>query len=257
MGLSVVITTFNEAENIANCIRSVENLADEIVLMDNFSTDGTTELARSLQAKVFQRKFDNFSENKNAAIEKASNEWILILDADEQLTPELQREIKNRLASGAEVDAFRIKRDTYFCGRKVRCWSHGSVVRLFRKNRAHYNPAKFVHEELIVDGGVQMLQHPMKHYTFQSYEQYLPKVHFYTTLSAREAYQRGERASWFSLWLLPPVRFIKTYFFKSGILDGIPGLLIAYFSAYSVYLKMAKLWELQASNSPKHSDGEK
>jgi glycosyltransferase involved in cell wall biosynthesis len=250
MALSVVITTFNEAENIANCIRSVDNLADEIVLMDNFSTDRTVEMARSLHSKVFQREFDNFSENKNAAIEKASNEWILILDADEQLTPELQREIKNRLASGSEVDAFRIKRDTYFCGRKVRCWSRGSVVRLFKKNHARYNPAKLVHEELIVDGGrVQMLQHPMKHYTFQSYEQYLPKVHFYTTLAAREAFQRGERASWFSLWLLPPVRFIKTYFFKSGILDGIPGLLISYFSAYSVYLKMAKLWELHASKS--------
>jgi glycosyltransferase involved in cell wall biosynthesis len=247
VALSVIIPTFNEAPNIAECIHSVKDLAEEIIVMDNFSTDGTPDIARSFPVNVFQRKFDNFSLNKNAAIEKASHEWILQLDADERLTDELRNEIKTVLnAPGA--DAYRIKRETYYCGRKVRCWSSKSVIRLFRKERAKYDPARLVHEELVVNGGpIPTLQHPMEHYTFRSFEQYLPKVHSFTTLAAREAFQKGNRSGWLEMSLYPPARFLRTYFFKGGILDGVPGLMISFLSAYTVYLKMAKLWELQNS----------
>jgi glycosyltransferase involved in cell wall biosynthesis len=248
LALSVVIPTFNEAVNIASCIQSVENLANEIIVMDNFSSDGTADIARSLKALVYERRFDNFSQNKNAAIEKSSNEWILLLDADERVTPELKLEIQDVLKASPTADAFRIKRDTFYGGRKVRCWSDKSVTRLFRKNKAKYDPAKLVHEELVVNGGaIQTLRQPLQHYTFRSFEQYLPKVHSFTSLAAREAYQKGERAGWVSLAVLPPARFLRTYLFKGGILDGVPGLLIAGLSAYTVYLKNAKLWELQNS----------
>jgi glycosyltransferase involved in cell wall biosynthesis len=248
LALSVVIPTFNESQNIASCIQSVENLATEILVLDNFSQDGTPEIARSLNAQVHQRAFDNFSANKNAAIELASNDWILILDADERLTAALRNEIQSTLNSPAGADAFRIKRDAYFCGKKVRCWSGRSVIRLFHKGKAAYDSAKLVHEELVVNGRIGSLQHPMEHYTFRSLEQYLPKVHSFTSLAAREAYQKGTRASWFGLFLYPTFRFLKTYFVKGGILDGIPGLIIAWLAAYTVFLKMAKLWELQNSH---------
>jgi glycosyltransferase involved in cell wall biosynthesis len=248
LALSVVIPTFNESQNIASCIQSVENLATEILVMDNFSQDGTPEIARSLNAQVHQRAFDNFSANKNAAIELASNDWVLILDADERLTPELRKEIQSILNSPAAADAFRIKRDAYFCGQKVRCWSGGSVTRLFHKGKAKYDSAKLVHEDLIVNGSIASLQYSMEHYTFRSLEQYLPKVHSFTSLAAREAYQKGTRASWFALFLYPPFRFLKTYFIKGGILDGIPGLVIASLAGYSVFLKIAKLWELQTTH---------
>ena len=246
--LSVVIPTFNESQNIASCIQSVENLAAEILVMDNFSQDGTSEIARSLNAQVHQRAFDNFSANKNAAIELTSNDWVLILDADERLTPALRNEIKSMLNSPRGADAFRIKRDAYFWGKKVRCWSGGSVTRLFHKGKAKYDSTKLVHEELVVNGAIASLQHPMEHYTFRSLEQYLPKVHSFTSLAAREAYEKGTRASWFALFLYPPLRFLRTYFIKGGILDGIPGLVIASLAGYTIFLKIAKLWELQNSH---------
>jgi glycosyltransferase involved in cell wall biosynthesis len=245
--LSVIIPTFNEAENIASCLESVRNFANEILVLDNFSQDGTAELARSLDATVHQRRFDNFSANKNAAIELAESDWIFILDADERLTPRLREEITSVIAS-PKNDAYAVKRDTYFCGKKVRCWSGRSVVRLFRKEKAAYDPSKLVHEELIVHGPTGMLQHALDHHTFRSFEQYIPKIETFTTLAAREAFQKGKRATWLSLILYPPFRFLKTYFLRGGILDGIPGLLIAGLSAYSVFLKNAKLWELQQSH---------
>ena len=247
VGLSVVIPTFNEAQNIASCIQSVEELADEIIVMDNFSTDGTAEIARSMKARVFEREFDNFSVNKNAAIEKSTQDWILLLDADERLTPELRSEIRNILG-GPSASAYRIKRDTFYCGHRVRCWSNKSVTRLFRKGTANYDPAKLVHEELVVNGGtIETLQQALQHYTFRSFEQYLPKVHSFTTLAAREAFQQGRQAGWLSITVYPLLRFVRTYFFKGGILDGVPGLVISWLSAYTVYLKLAKLWELQNS----------
>jgi hypothetical protein len=245
--LTVLIPTFNEAENIRECIESVADLASEILVMDNFSSDETPEIARHLNATVHQRAFDNFSTNKNAAIELAACEWILILDADERLTPALREEIATVVASPT-AEAYGIDRETYFCGARVRCWSGKSVVRLFRKGRAHYNLAKLVHEELAVDGRIGSLKNPMLHYTFRSFEQYLPKIQAFTSLAAQEEFKKGKRTGLLSLLLYPPMRFLKTYALRGGIFDGIPGILIAWLSAYSIYLKHAKLWELQKSH---------
>lgn len=244
--LSVIIPTRNEAANIQACIQSVGDLAQEIVVVDNFSEDATTQIAESMSARVFQRKFDNFSANKNAAIEKAVADWVLLLDADERLTPALRSEIATTIATPeTSANAFRIRRETFFKTRRVRCWSSSSVVRLFRRNKARYNSAKLVHEELLVDGSVDSLIHPIEHYTFRSFDQYLPKVHSFTTLAAIEAHQNGKRTGWASLAFLPPLRFLRTYLLKGGILDGVPGLIISSLAAYTIYLKHSKLWELQ------------
>jgi hypothetical protein len=168
----------------------------------------------------------------------------LILDADERLTAALRDEIA-RVLSSPDATAYAIDRETYFCGKRVRCWSGKSVVRLFRKHKAHYNPEKMVHEELIVDGNVGSLQNPMLHYTFRSFDQYLPKVQSFTSLAAQEEFKNGNRTGLFKLLLYPPFRFLKTYLIRGGIFDGVAGLLIAWLSAYSIFLKHAKLWELQ------------
>ena len=249
--LSVVIPTRNEAANIAACIESVRDIAQEIIVQDNFSEDDTAHIAGSMSALVFQREFDNFSANKNTAIDRAANEWVLLLDADERVTPSLRKEIAATISSASAADAYRIKRDTYFAGRRVRCWSSSTVIRLFKKHRARYDPTKLVHEELVVEGGnIQTLRHPIEHYTFRSFEQYLPKIHSFTSLAAIEAFQKGKRFRWHSMLVYPPSRFLRTYFFKGGILDGVPGLIIATLSAYTVYLKQAKLWELQNNGGP-------
>jgi len=242
--LSVLIPTFNEAENIADCIRSIGDLADELLVMDSFSTDRTVEIARSLHADVQQRAFDNYSKNKNAALDQLSHNWVLVLDADERLSEPLRQEIREVLA-GPTCDAYRIDRETFFKSRRVRCWSSGSVLRLFRRDKAHFREDRLVHEELIIQGSVGHLKSPMLHYTFRSFSQYLPKMHSFAELAARQAHQEGRRASRTGLLLHPPVRFLKTYLLRGGIWDGIPGLLIAWLSAYSIYLKYARLWELQ------------
>jgi glycosyltransferase involved in cell wall biosynthesis len=247
VALSVIIPAFNEAQNIAACIESIDGLASEIIVIDNFSEDGTAEIARSLKAQVHQRTFDNFSANKNAAIELTSNDWILIVDADERLTPALRSEIAHVVENSHGIYAYRIPRETFFSGKRVRCWSGGSVTRLFKKDKASYPSSKLVHEELQVNGRTGTLNHPLEHYTFRSFDQYMPKVNAFTTLAARQAFDNGKRAGWGSLLFFPVFRFLRTYLIKGGILDGVPGLLIASLAAYTVYLKQAKLWELQKS----------
>lgn len=246
--LSVLIPTLNEEGNISACIDSVREIADEILVMDNFSTDRTTEISRAAGAIVHQRKFDHFAANKNAGIELLQNDWVLILDADERLTPVLRKEIRDAIRK-PQAEAYAILRDTFFCGRMVRCWSGRVVVRLFRKGKARYNPERIVHEGLIVQGRTGKLRNPMKHYTFRSHDQYLPKIHLYTKLAALEAFQRGERASMSALIFSLPIRFLKNYVFSAGFLDGIPGLFIAWLAAYSMYFKLAKLWEMENSKA--------
>jgi glycosyltransferase involved in cell wall biosynthesis len=243
--LSVLIPTLNEEENIRSCIESVRDIADEILVFDSFSLDHTVEIARSLGARVEQRKFDNYSAQKNAALQMLRNEWVLNLDADERLTPDLRSEIAGLLkdnASGAA--AYAVPRHAIFNNRRLRCWSTRSTVRLFRRSNAHYDPNRSVHEHLIVNGPIGRLLHPILHYSFRSVAQYMPKVEQFTTLSAADAMKNGERAGLVKLLLYPPARFVKAYFFRGGILDGVPGILIAWLSAYSTYLKYAKLRHL-------------
>jgi len=243
--LSVLILTYNEEENIAACIDSIGNLADELFVLDSFSTDKTVEIANSKGAQVSRRPFDNYSAQRRAALELLQYEWVLMLDADERLTPSLQEEIRTVLHENPGHDAFSIRRETFFKGGRVRCWSGGSVVRLFRKCKGNYATDKLVHEKLLVSGSVGRLRSPILHLTFRSFSQYLPKLQSYSLLSAREAFQKGHRASWISFLVYPPARFLKSYLLAGGILDGIPGVLIAGLSAYSSYLKYALLWEMQ------------
>lgn len=247
--LSVLIPTLNEEENIAECIASLDALAEEIVVLDSYSADRTVEIARSCGAVVHQRRFDNFAAQKNAGLDLLSYDWVLIVDADERLTNALRAEIRGHLDGVPGKDGYRIPRETYFAGRRVRCWSGGSVLRLFRKSKSRYAADKKVHEELEVRGTTGELGHPLLHYTFRTFEQYLPKVHSFARLAAEDAHARGEHTSRGALIFLPFFRFFRTYILKGGVLDGIPGILIAGLAAYSTYLRYAILWELQQNRN--------
>lgn len=255
--LTILIPTLNEEENLPSCMASIGDLADELLVLDNYSSDRTVEVARSHNAVIHQRNFDNFSANKNAALPLARNNWVLVVDADEHLTPGLREEIRGLLRNVPEHDAYAIRRDAFVCGKKVRCWSRDWVVRLFRKDKARYSTQTLVHEHLQVQGSIGRLRSPMQHFTFRSFAQYLPKLDAYTTLAAQEAHAKGQRAAFIELFLYPPARFLKTYLLRGGILDGAPGFIIAWLSAYSSFLKFAKLRELQDSKQvPKRANAD-
>ncbi|HJZ12265.1 MAG TPA: glycosyltransferase family 2 protein [Acidobacteriota bacterium] len=243
--LSVLILTHQEEENIAGCITSLGTLPDETVVLDSFSADRTVAIARSLNATVHQRKFDDYPSQRNAGLQLLQHDWVLVIDADERLTDALREEIANLLDSEPVCDGYFIKREAFFNGTRVRCWSGGSVLRLFRRNKARYRPERIVHEELLLDGTKATLKSTLEHHTFRSLDQYLPKMHSYSIMAARQAFQAGERSSLTALLFYPIGRFLKTYLLRGGILDGMRGLILAWLSAYATYLKYAKLWELQ------------
>jgi glycosyltransferase involved in cell wall biosynthesis len=242
--LSVIVLTRNEKENIEACLRSAGDAADETVVVDSLSTDRTAEIAERLGARVLKNPFESYSRQRNWALEHVSSEWVFFLDADERLTPALREEIRRTLHESPAYDGYWVRRETFFRDRRVRCWSGDTMLRLFRRTRGRYGD-KLVHEEVELRGKAGRLRAPLEHHTFRSFAQYLPKMHHFTALAAEDAFRRGRRTSWPGLALRPLGHFAKMYIVKRGFLDGVPGLLIAWLSAYSTYLKYAKLWERQ------------
>jgi len=244
--ISILIPAGNEERNIVACIQSAR-WADEVVVVDSFSADRTVELARPLADRVLQHEYINSATQKNWAIPQMAHAWVLVLDADERITPELRDEILGVLDGGAGGHcAFRIWRRNHFMGRPVRfCgWQNDSVVRLFRRDRSRYQDRE-VHADIECDGPVGKLRGKLLHYTFDSFDQYLKKFDRYTTWAAGDRAKRTRRVSWVHLAIRPAWRFFRQYVLKLGFLDGRAGLIICSLAAYSVFLKYAKLWERQ------------
>ncbi len=247
--LTVIIPTFNEADNIRAAIASV-NWADEIIVVDSYSTDQTVEIAQELGAKVLQRPYLGPADQKNWAIPKASHEWVLLLDADERIRLTLRQEIQELLASEAEIpyDAFQIKRRNFFMGKKIRFsgWRGDRVIRLIRRDVCRYND-KQVHEEIMTEGiRLAALEHKMNHFTFKDLDHFLDKMRRYATWSAQDHAKRTKRVSWYHLWIKPVFRFFKHFFFQLGILDGKVGFIISVIMAWGVFLRYVKLQELRS-----------
>ena len=239
--VTAVIPTYNEEINIKAAIESVR-FAKEIIVIDSFSTDATVEIAKSMGANVMQRKFDDFSTQKNFAIDKAQYDWIFVLDADERIAPELYKELVTNIKN-PQADAYRIKRKNYFAGKRIRFsgWQTDTVVRLFNKNKARYN-GKIVHEEIETTGKVQLLEHYLDHYTYRDYNHYLNKITHYAELKAKNLYENGKTTTIFHLLFLPVFRFFTHYFLRLGFLDGFQGFMIARIQAYGVFVRYNKLW---------------
>lgn len=241
--VSAIVTTLNEEQHIAECIESLL-WCDEILVVDSFSTDRTPEIARRYEKVHFhQRTYFGSAAQKNWAMDQVRNEWILIFDADERCTPALQKEIQELLASGATHDAYTIKRRVYFMNRVIRFsgWQHDRVVRLVRRGTARY-PNRRVHADMITRGPAPVLRNSMTHYMTDSFDEYARRIEKYSFWGAAQNWKEGRKAGFTQIFGRSIWRFLRTYVFQLGILDGMHGLVFCMLQAYGTYLKWALLW---------------
>jgi len=245
--ITVVIPCKNENEQLAACIRSAHVLADEVLVADSGSTDGSIEIAQALGARVIEREFRTYGDFQNWAIPQAKYAWVLVLDSDERVTPELAAEVRRLLGESPVHAGYLIPRRNHFLGHPIRFgpWKNDRCLRLFRRDAVRYvGNTDHAHAKLR-DGSAGMLQNHLLHYTCTSYEQYLPKLQRYAALQARVWYKQGRRTNAFQMLLRGPFRFLQGYIARLGFLDGVAGLQVCALVAYLSYLKHARLWELQ------------
>jgi glycosyltransferase involved in cell wall biosynthesis len=243
--LSVTVITKNEASDIEAALQSVA-WADEIVVVDSGSADDTVALARRHTDRVVLRDWPGYPAQKNHAASIASHDWILSLDADERVTPELAREIQALMAANPADAGYRIPRVTWHLGRWIRTtdWYPDHQLRLYDRRIARWT-GRHVHESVAADGRVGVLRGELQHFAYRDISDHLETIDRYTTFAARQMQEDGRRAGWLELAGHPPLAFLRNYLAHGGIRDGIPGLIISGLNAYYVFLKFAKLWELQ------------
>lgn len=246
MSLSVIIIVFNEEANLADCLVSVKGIASEIVVVDSGSTDGTLDIARQAGAKLIQNTdWPGFGPQKNIALDAASCDWVLSLDADERLTEALAQQIRTAMLE-EKFDAYEMPRLSYFCGKPVRhCgWYPDHIVRLVRRGTARFSD-KLVHESLVPNGPAGRLSSPLLHYSYRSMEDVARKVRSYSDAGARQLFASGKRTSQAQALIHGGWAFLRTYLFKLGILDGATGCRIAAMNMRASYRKYARLLALQ------------
>jgi glycosyltransferase involved in cell wall biosynthesis len=244
MKISATIITFNEEAQIRQCLESLQNVADEIVVVDSMSMDRTCEIAVSLGARVIQRAWTNYSDQKNFAASQTLHPWILSLDADECLSELLRTQLMEVKRTHPQVAAFCFPRKAFYLGRWIQHsgWYPDVKIRLYNKMLGQWR-GDFVHESVEVSGPVQLIQADLLHFTCDSLSEHLVRMDRYTTLAAADLWRQGKRGRWSQLFFSPLATFVKTYFFQAGFLDGFQGMIIAIFAAYYNFLKYAKLWE--------------
>ncbi|MBI2217754.1 MAG: glycosyltransferase family 2 protein [Candidatus Rokubacteria bacterium] len=242
--LSVVIITRNEAARIERCLASVA-WADELIIVDAGSTDGTAERCRAFTPHVLVRAFDSFDRQKNFALAQASGRWILSVDADEVVTPALGDEIRTVVARDGNGHAgFVVRRTNYLCGRPIRhVWGRDALVRLVQNGRGRF--ANTVHEKLQVDGPVGDLREPLLHYNSDTLAEYLAKNHRYVDLEAAARHARGERFHPVRAVLAPLRVFLFRYVRLGGFRDGPIGLILAMLLGFFTFVMHVRLWELR------------
>jgi glycosyltransferase involved in cell wall biosynthesis len=242
--LSVTIVALNEADHIGAAIDSVA-WADEIIVIDAGSRDDTCEIARRKGARVEARNWTGWIDQKNHAASLASNDWILSLDADERVTPGLAGEIRALLTTEPPRGGYRAPRVTFHLGRWIRTTDFypDFQTRLYDRRRARWHGGH-VHESVAVDGETGRLQHEIEHFSFDDLSDQLARINAYSSLAARDMYERGRRAGAWALLVQPPAAFLRNYVLRRGFLDGTAGLLLSMVNAYGVFVKHAKLWEI-------------
>lgn len=251
--LSVVIITYNEEKNIERCLRSVRNVADEIVIVDSFSSDRTAEICKKYGTKIYERKWQGYSHTKNFGNQMAAYNQILSIDADEALSPELEASIlemkRNSLAG-----IFSFNRKTNYCGKWIGyCgWYPDVKIRLFDRNFARWE-GEYVHEELSFQRSlpVRHLKGDLLHYSFESIADHLQRVNKYSDLAASELLERDIKGMAFKMIFSPAGKFLKSYFLKKGFLDGFYGFCICAISAFDVLIRYAKVIQLRRSAEQK------
>lgn len=246
--ITALIITYNEAENIRDCLESL-TWVDEIVVLDSYSQDKTIEIASIYTSKIYQRQFDDFSSQRNYGLDQVTSDWVLVVDADERVAPELKNEIVQKLhTKNEEFAGYRIPRKNYFLGKWIKyCgWYPDYCLRLFKKDSRYRG---LVHENIVVQGPVGKLENALIHYTYRDLEHYINKINHYTTLDANGKHRAGRRISLAYIIFRPILEFVKKYIIKKGFLLGKQGLILSILSAYYQFLKYIKLWELNEVKS--------
>jgi glycosyltransferase involved in cell wall biosynthesis len=243
--LTVTVITRDESAHIAAALQSV-SWADEIIVVDSHSTDDTVAIARKYATRVEERDWPGYSAQKNYAAGIASNDWILSLDADERVTPELADEIRYTLHSEPAARGYRIPRVTWYLGRWIRStdWYPDYQLRLYDRRAGKWNGRR-VHESVDLQGAPGVLRHELQHYAYRDISHHLATIDRYTTLAAEQWLAEGRRTSGFEMLVHPRLAFLRNYLLRGGFRDGAAGLLVSRLNAYYVFLKFAKLWELQ------------
>ena len=246
MKLTVTVITFNEAEHIAETLASVA-WADEIIVVDSGSTDGTAEIARGRATRVVTRPWPGYSAQKNFAADEASHDWVLSIDADERVTPELAAEIRALLARGPEAGGYRVRRVSYYLGRWIRStdWFPDLQLRLYDRRAGRWNDLP-IHESFRLTAGEPgRLRAELQHYAYRDISHHLAKIDAYTTLIADQWEAEGRRTGPLMMAVHPWFAFVRNYVLRGGFRDGTAGFVVSLLNAYYVFLKLAKLWERQ------------
>lgn len=249
--ISALVITFNEIDNIERCIQSIA-FADEIIVVDSFSTDGTWEFLQSKNnIRAFQHIFENFTQQKTYALSLATHDWIYFIDADEKITEPLQKEIRSKIINSNNISTFWNYRVFMFLGKPIRFggYQNDKVQRLFRKSQCYFDPHRTVHEKLIVEGAEGILKHKLLHYCYQSFSDYKQKTISYGRMSALDRYQTGARFHWSLMILKSGWKFISKLVFKLGFLDGKKGVILAYLSALGVLERYKELMKIRMPSS--------
>jgi glycosyltransferase involved in cell wall biosynthesis len=252
--LSVTVITRDEAANIAEALESVA-WADELIVVDCGSTDDTVAIAQRFTPHVIVREWPGYVAQKNYAASIASHDWILSLDADERVTPELAREIQSLMAAEPPYSGYRMPRVTRHLGKWIRTtdWYPDDQLRLYDRRAGEWT-GKYVHESVSVRGSVARLRGELQHFAYRDIADHLETIDRYTTDLARQMHEAGRRAS---LWRIagdPPLAFLRNYVLRGGIRDGVAGLIISALNSYYVFLKFAKLWERQNLERDKNAE---
>jgi glycosyltransferase involved in cell wall biosynthesis len=244
--ISVVIICKNEEEKIGRCLKSLQGLTDDIVVLDNGSIDDTKEIVRKLGARLIEESWEGFGKTKNKATNLAKYDWVLNLDADESIDEELKQELLNLPLNNDDV-VFEMKFKNFLGNHYLRFgeWGGDKHIRLFNRSKVNWNEAR-VHESLLLPPGVQIkrLKGFVLHYTVRSVAEFASKMLYYGLLNAEKYFEEGRKSSWVNIYVSPAFSFIKYYIFKLGFLDGWAGWVCARMTSYYTFIKYTRLLEL-------------
>ncbi len=252
--VSVYVLTYNNCRTIERCLKSL-SWAEELVVVDSFSTDGTYEICRQYTDKTYQRKWTGHRDQYQYAANQTTHPWIMFVDADEEVPSELAHEIRKVLGERAnEVDGFIAYRRTFYLGRWIRFggWYPDCELRLYRRDKGRWEGG--LHAKIVVDGRVDSLKNEYLHYTYRNISDQIQTIDKYSQIAAEDMIKSEEKFCLFKLLFHPPFRFIKEYLLKSGFRDGLPGLIIIVSTMFYVFVKYAKLWEITRPAKEKEND---
>ena len=244
--ISVVVSAFNEEKMIEDCLKSAKNLADEIIFIDNSSSDKTVQIAKKYTDKIFVQPNNPImlNTNKNFGFNKASGQWIISLDADERITKDLEKEIQMVILN-QRYAGYEIPRKNIIFGKWIKhsIWWPDYNLRLFRKGKGNF-PLKHVHEKLEVKGNISRLKNPILHYNYQTISQFIKKMDTtYTESEVENFLASGKKIYWHDAIRWPANDFLKTFFLQKGFKDGFHGLVLSIFQAFYSFVFFAKVWE--------------